>query len=935
MVNHQKAASVESENFWRKAFQEFSNHSLDGLMIVNPAGKILHVNESYCSLSGYTQEELLKLYVRDIEGRLNQTQILKHTEMVAATGRTRFESAHRKKDGSSVEVEVTMSLIEIEQNQYFVVITRDLTEFKEVLSSINAGDAIKELSIKATTRKEYFDSVVKMIRNWSDCKHVGLRLLDSTGNVPYESYVGYSTDFWKLENWISLDDHCICTRVINKQLTDSESPYTTPQGSFYCNDFIQFASNSPSCGKTQYRGTCAKCGYKSIAVIPIRYYKDILGTIQISDERPDKVPFKLVKFMEKVAGFIGEAVYRFKTEEELRHNFDTLRISDSLARLSLEGASLTQIMESTLENVCSISWIPFKSWGCIFLVDKESKELVLKAQKGIREANKHLCERVPIGTCCCGRVAQTKKILFASSSDNTHDIKYDGMAPHSHYCVPIVFSGETLGVINLYLNEGYKKQRRDEMFLQRIADKLAQIIVRRRVQKDLEYSEKHLSLIHNSVTDLIYLLKIEPNHVYTYITVNRSYLEKMGLKEEDVIGKSVEEVLPRSALPFVLSKYREAIDHLVPQEFQISMDLPKGQIVLDTMLTPILNDNGQCTHILGASHDITDRKKAETALQESQERYRSLVKQSSDGVYIFDPVTKKIQEVNDQLLYMLGYNESEITNLSAYKIAAMECEDFDAQIEQALIEGMFNTGACKYVKKDGSLLDVEVTISQINYRHSTIMMANVRDITERKNSERKLKQSFKYLRNTLRETVNALTIIAEKRDPYTVGHQHRVSQLAVAIAREMGFSEDMIEGIRVSGLLHDIGKVGVPIEILTKPGRLGNLEMSIIKNHPQVGFEIIQKIPFECPVAQTVLQHQERYDGSGYPLGIAGENILLEARIMSVADVVEAMASHRPYRPSLGIDIALDEIRRNRGVYYDPMVVDACLNLFEKGFTWE
>lgn len=152
----------------------------------------------------------------------------------------------------------------------------------------------------------------------------------------------------------------------------------------------------------------------------------------------------------------------------------------------------------------------------------------------------------------------------------------------------------------------------------------------------------------------------------------------------------------------------------------------------------------------------------------------------------------------------------------------------------------------------------------------------------------------------------------------------------------MNFSEEQIEGTKIAGLIHDLGKISIPSEILSKPGRITDDEFSLIKTHPQVGYDILKKVKFPWPIAQTVLQHHEKMDGSGYPSGLLGEKILIEARILSVADVVEAISSHRPYRPALGVDAALEEISKNRDVLYDPEVVDACLKLFkEKGFKFE
>jgi putative nucleotidyltransferase with HDIG domain len=197
-------------------------------------------------------------------------------------------------------------------------------------------------------------------------------------------------------------------------------------------------------------------------------------------------------------------------------------------------------------------------------------------------------------------------------------------------------------------------------------------------------------------------------------------------------------------------------------------------------------------------------------------------------------------------------------------------------------------------------------------------------------AHRRSPQSLNRLRRTLDGTVTALSFAVETRDPYTAGHQRGVAQLACAIAAEMGFSPERLDGMSVTGLFHDIGKIAVPAEILSKPGRLSEYEFNIVKFHAQVSYDILKEVDFPWPVALAVLQHHEKLDGSGYPHGLTGEDILIEARILTVADVVEAMASHRPYRAALGTDRAIAEISKQRGILYDPEVVDACLKVLEE-----
>jgi putative nucleotidyltransferase with HDIG domain len=211
----------------------------------------------------------------------------------------------------------------------------------------------------------------------------------------------------------------------------------------------------------------------------------------------------------------------------------------------------------------------------------------------------------------------------------------------------------------------------------------------------------------------------------------------------------------------------------------------------------------------------------------------------------------------------------------------------------------------------------------------------LRDVREGKAEEERLKSLLSGMKSSFHGIVEAVAAAVEIKFPQTAGHQKRVAQLAVAIGREMDFSLNRLEGLRVAGLLHDIGKIGVPNEILSKPGELNPLECEFIKSHCQIGFDLLKNIDFPWPVLQAIQQHHERLDGSGYPAGLKDKDITLEAKILGVADVVEAMICARPYGPAQGIEKALEEIHQKTGILYDPDVVTICLKLFvEKGFSF-
>jgi len=241
------------------------------------------------------------------------------------------------------------------------------------------------------------------------------------------------------------------------------------------------------------------------------------------------------------------------------------------------------------------------------------------------------------------------------------------------------------------------------------------------------------------------------------------------------------------------------------------------------------------------------------------------------------------------------------------------------------------------LRKDGSRVPVEIKYSLIPPvdKKPARLLAVARDITDRKRAEYEFKQSVEKMHKALQGTVNAIAKMVEMRDPYTAGHQQRVAKLSMAIAKEMKFNTDQIRCIGIAAVLHDIGKIYIPAEILGRTGKLTDIEYQIVKTHVTGSYEILKNIEFPWPIAQIVLQHHERIDGSGYPDGLKGNQIFLEAKILAVSDTIEAMITHRPYRTALRIDVALEEIYKNKGKLYDKEVVDACFRLFmSRGFSF-
>ncbi len=328
-----------------------------------------------------------------------------------------------------------------------------------------------------------------------------------------------------------------------------------------------------------------------------------------------------------------------------------------------------------------------------------------------------------------------------------------------------------------------------------------------------------------------------------------------------------------------------------------------------------------------------ERKKTEDTLKESEDIYQILVNTTLDAVTATD-LEGKIIYVSARTLELYGADSAEeLLGKSAFElIHPNDHEKAQESLMKTLKKGNVRNVEYTMIRKDGSHFIGELSASLIKdiEGRPKAFIASTRDITARKRAEEELKRSSKKLRRAIEATIRAMAITVERRDPYTAGHQQRTAQLACAIANEMGLPGEQIEGIQVAGSLHDIGKIYIPAEILNKPGQLTDIEIALIRTHSQVGYDILKTIDFPWPVAQIVLQHHEKCDGSGYPNGLTCAEIILEARILCVADFVEAFSSHRPYRPAHGIDKALEEISKDKNILFDPEVVNICLELFSK-----
>jgi PAS domain S-box-containing protein len=459
----------------------------------------------------------------------------------------------------------------------------------------------------------------------------------------------------------------------------------------------------------------------------------------------------------------------------------------------------------------------------------------------------------------------------------------------------------------------------------------------RKVEESLKKREDQYRLLADHMKDQVWLMDLDLK--WTYISPS---VEKLwGYTLEELMEIPVDKLLTEASFPIVMEFYSiempRALAVVPPYSLKRLLEFELrckdgGTLWIESSFSIIRDESGKPLSLLCEGRDITERKHIEDSLRESEENFRHTLDDSPLGVRI-STIEGETIYANRAILDIYGYDSiEELKNTSLQKRYTSESyAEFQIRKEKRL---RGEHGPSEYeisiVRKNGEIRHLHVLRKGIFWNGQKQSQVVYQDITLRRQAEKKLNETLENLRQSIKTTIQVLGTASEARDPYTAGHQRRVADLSRAIATEMKLPHDKIEAIRIAGAIHDIGKISVPSEILCKPSILSELEFSLIKNHVQYSYEIMKDVESPWPLAQIVYQHHERMDGSGYPLGLKNGDILIEARILAVADVVEAMMSNRPYRPALGFEIVLSEIENNVGTLYDRKVVDACLKLFRE-----
>ena len=787
----------------------------DSIFLHDLDGHIFYLNEAAYKSRGYEKEELLKKNISVLPIPEYAATREKLVADLLGKGEMIFESAHFRKDGSILPVEIHARVLNLNHRQLILSVARDITERKQAEEEIARLASFPQLNPNPVLE------------------------VDLAGNITFINYAALM-------------------KAKKMGLQDLRA--------FLPADLREILKAAIGKGERQ--------SYREVEI------KDAVFAVHI-DFTPQ---FQVARL------FIIDITERKRAEEELRlaaykwrTTFDA--IGDAVCLLDLE-CKILQCNQAMADLVGK----PFSE-----IVGSTCWQVVHGAAG-------------PIDGCPFGRMMKSRQreTFIFPAGDRWFKVTVDPILDRS---------GSLTGAVHI----------------------VTDITAYQNLEKQINSEKtKFQALAENSPFGLA---MIDQEGVFTYI--NPKFKEMLGYDLPEIpngkawFRKAFPDADYRSQ---VISAWVQDLKRAKPGEKRprtFTVTCKDGSEKIISFISVQLADGDHFT----TCEDITERQRAEGALREGERFLSSVFACIQDGLSILD-LDYQIVRVNPTMEQWYAHARPLVGQkcYQAYQGRDHPCDPCPTR--HAMATGKPHSDV---ILKRGPQQEVVGWLEVHAYPRldratgkMTGVIEYIRDITQRQRAEEALEKSLRELRQTLEGTVMALANTVEMRDPYTAGHQLRVAQLACALAQEMGLSPDQLEGIRVMGFLHDIGKIGIPAEILNKPGRLNEVEGNLVKTHAVIGYAILKDLEFPWPVAQAILQHHERLDGSGYPSGLSDRQIILEARILAVADVVEAMASFRPYRPVVGIDLAMEEISRNRGRLYDPEVVDVCLRLFkEKGFKFD
>ena len=508
--------------------------------------------------------------------------------------------------------------------------------------------------------------------------------------------------------------------------------------------------------------------------------------------------------------------------------------------------------------------------------------------------------------------------------------------------LPLFYDGQLLGVFGLYASQKNLFEHDEMLLLNEMASDLSFALRNFSNAQHLRAAQAQASQSEHRFSEL-FNASPSPMQIYSLATgqlriLNQAFQQWLGYAPQDI---------PNVEAWFEQAYPDPATRQQLRQHWEQGLELARQGTVIESPELVLRCKDGSARIARGtmaqvgdeaiiAWTDLTDIRRSQRTLLESETRFRNMIEQTISGIYVRRGGC--IIYVNPSYCDMIGWSAQELLGNDILNFTTHDSPNL-ARIQAAwkrLETGERNVAySVPMRRKDGSIIQLGLNANQIIWddgEEATIVLAQ--DETERQRAEAQIASYVRQLEDSMKATLQAVSNMVEMRDPYTAGHERRVGLIAGDIARHLGWEEERCAMLELVGLVHDIGKIAVPAEILTKPSRLSDLEMEIVKCHAQTGYEILKDVHFPLPVADIIRQHHERMDGTGYPQGLRGDEIMPEARVLAVADVLESMAADRPYRPALGLDVALAEIVRGRGSIYDSEVADALVQMVqEQGYT--
>ncbi len=905
MKKNNEIVSKNNELFYKDLFQ----NNLEIMLLIDPeTSQIKDCNLSACKFYGYSYNEMLNYKITDINV-LTQEQVRNEMQLAKKEKRNYFYFKHRIANGQIRDVEVKSSHIHLDGKELLFSIIKDTTDYKIYDQKLRIENSNLERIVAERTYdlEKESNTLKRLEKRWlisQKIAKVGILIFDPKRDK-----------FWASEEFLRIYG-------INKKIESSSIEYLK---SFQLAEYNQMLDEKIDDLIMKHQGYEAEYKITRENDSEERIIH-VIGDVETEELDEDTSFIFVIQDITELK--MSEEKIK-ESEEFYRTIFEKspfgISLNDSLSRKTIEvNQKYADILKMSKEECSNIDWISITHPDDI----QEDLENMKKMNTG--EINS---------------LTMQKRYIRPDNSIVWINMKI----------VPII-------------NENYKSFRHLCM--------IEDITDRRNAYMSLEESELRFREVFENTTDCIFIVEKGNDGQLYYKGFNPAEEKSVGLKNSEIYGKCINDVLSPEVAALVSGKYWNCIESRSVLNYEETLNFLTGVKYFSTILIPVKNQDGQVYRIIGISNDITKQKVIEKELKYKYESQKLLLDISVNFAnVIFEDIDNLINLTLKQIgkfdkadrSYVFFFSEEgslmsnthewcnegiqpEKTNLQ--NIPSESCPWWMSKLrnfETIIIPRVSEMPAEAHNEKE--ILQAQsiksVLVIPVIFENILIGYMGFDSVKNEKNWTEDTSNMLKLIANIfgnsihrknkilamLNQTVDALSTSLEIRDPYTSGHQKRVANIAVKIAEEMGLSEFQIQGISMASLLHDIGKVVVPSEILNKPGKLSELEFSLIKVHSQAGYDILKDIEFPWLVKEIVLQHHERINGSGYPKGLTGDKLLLEAKIIAVADAIEAMVSHRPYRAALSIDESFEELMKNKDILYDTEVVDCCIKVFkEEGF---